>query len=94
MSLERRGDLTVPVETNFLPHNTKRIHAISTPAPYTFPVFRHNAMQMAEQQFNLWLKQTSDVVVKRHKTASGEHLRLPTALNLLNPSGNFTYHQL
>jgi hypothetical protein len=25
------------------------------PAPHTFLAFRHNAMQMAEQRFNLWL---------------------------------------
>jgi hypothetical protein len=61
------GELTAPGKTKFLEnHNIRSMNVIP---PYTFPGFHHNAMQTAEQRFNLGLKQTSDNVVKRHETA-------------------------
>jgi hypothetical protein len=39
-----------------LNHNAESMSAIQTLQPQGFLVFRHKAMQIAQQRFNLWLK--------------------------------------
>jgi hypothetical protein len=68
-SLQCRRDLAAPGETKFLQNHNIRSMSVIQPPPYTFPAFRHNTMHTAERRFNLWPKQTSNVVLKRDKTA-------------------------